>query len=68
MQKLYVQIGAEYKRLVMAPQLAAPPSVGDQVFVVPSSETFQVTSIEATGASDPLFQNLYVGTLISGPF
>ena len=68
MVKLYVQIGTQPKKLVMAPQLSVPPSIGDRVRVASPAETFQVTSIEATGSLEPLFQNLYIGTLISGPF
>lgn len=68
MVKLYAQIGSQSRHLYMAPKLAALPQVGDQVFVLPTSETFQVTSIEATGSNEPLFQTLYIGTLISGPF
>lgn len=65
MQKLYVQIGSQPAKLVLAPQIGAPPIVGDQVYTLPGAQTLQVTSIEATGITEPLFATLYTGTLVS---
>lgn len=63
MVKLYAQVDEQPKRLYMARDLAVPPQVGGQVYLLPSGQTFQVTSIEAVDTADPLLQTLYIGTL-----
>lgn len=62
---LYVHVGSEKKRIVMAPKIASALEVGDDVFIVPPGETFHVTSIVDT--TNPRWSKLYVGTVTIPP-
>lgn len=64
MQKLFVHITGSPAFLAMAPDIGAPPMVGDVVRTLPGNRKFTVATITSTGQSDPLFQKLYAGSAV----